>query len=103
MRVARIYDDPEGERVLVDRLWPRGISTERARLLRWAKDVAPSDGLRRAFHDGMPWAEFEAAYRDELQDADLSLLEGADVLVTAAKGDPCHAHILAAVVEQHQG
>ncbi len=70
IRVKRVYDQaaPEdGLRVLVDRLWPRGVSKERARLDLWAKDAAPSAQLRVAFHhDGMSWPEFEAAYRAEL-------------------------------------
>ncbi len=104
MHVARIYDDPPGQRVLVDRLWPRGISKERAALHAWGKQLAPSDSLRRAFHDGMPWDAFEAAYREELAGADLSVLVGADVLVTASKGTPCHADILLKVYqERHPG
>lgn len=70
LRVARVYDDPsdaDGYRVLVDRLWPRGLSRERAALDLWAKDVAPSADLRRALHhEGLPWAQFEERYRAEL-------------------------------------
>ena len=70
LRIKRVYDDPapdDGFRVLVDRLWPRGLSKERAHLDLWAKDVAPSTELRTAFHhDGMSWRDFEAAYRAEL-------------------------------------
>ncbi len=70
LRLKRVYDDPapgDGFRVLVDRLWPRGLTKERAALDLWAKDVAPSTGLRQAFHrDGLPWTEFETAYRSEL-------------------------------------
>lgn len=70
IRLKRVYDDPrpeDGFRVLVDRLWPRGLTKERAALDLWAKDVAPSTELRTAFHhDGMSWPDFEAAYRAEL-------------------------------------
>ena len=70
IRIKRVYDDAapdDGFRVLVDRLWPRGLSKERARLDLWAKDVAPSTELRRAFHhDGMPWPDFATAYDAEL-------------------------------------
>jgi len=70
LRIKRVYDDPapdDGFRVLVDRLWPRGLSKERAALDLWAKDVAPSAELRTALHhDGMAWPDFEAAYRAEL-------------------------------------
>ena len=49
----------DGARVLVDRLWPRGISKERAALDEWAKDATPTTELRRAFHNGeIPWAQF---------------------------------------------
>jgi uncharacterized protein YeaO (DUF488 family) len=70
IRLKRVYDDPapeDGFRVLVDRLWPRGLSKERAALDLWAKEVAPSADLRKAFHhDGMSWQDFETAYRAEL-------------------------------------
>lgn len=70
IRLKRVYDDPapdDGFRVLVDRLWPRGLSKERADLDLWAKDVAPSTELRTAFHhDGMTWSDFETAYRAQL-------------------------------------
>lgn len=59
----------DGARVLVDRLWPRGVSKERAALDEWAKDATPSTALRRAFHSGdLPWPEFVEAYRAELAD-----------------------------------
>lgn len=70
LRLKRVYDgadESDGFRVLVDRLWPRGVSKERAAVDLWAKDVAPSTELRTAFHHGgMPWADFDAAYRAEL-------------------------------------
>jgi uncharacterized protein YeaO (DUF488 family) len=70
IRIGRVYDEPaadDGFRVLVDRLWPRGLTKERAAVDLWAKDVAPSTELRRAFHhDGMAWDDFAAAYRAEL-------------------------------------
>jgi uncharacterized protein YeaO (DUF488 family) len=67
----RVYDAPEasdGYRVLVDRLWPRGVSKERAELDEWAKDVAPSPDLRTEWHHagGERFDEFAARYRDEL-------------------------------------
>ncbi|KHK99821.1 hypothetical protein LK09_00285 [Microbacterium mangrovi] len=72
IRLARIYDAPgsdDGYRVLVDRLWPRGVSKERAELDEWAKDAAPSTELRRAFHAGeLVGDAFDAAYRTELAD-----------------------------------
>lgn len=70
LRLKRVYDErspDDGFRVLVDRLWPRGVSKERAAVDLWAKDAAPTTELRRAFHhDGMDWETFDAAYRAEL-------------------------------------
>lgn len=74
LRVKRIYEDAapqDGLRMLVDRLWPRGISKERAALHAWAKELAPSDALRRAIHhEDMPFEQFEAAYLKELNESD---------------------------------
>jgi uncharacterized protein YeaO (DUF488 family) len=71
IRLKRVYDDPspdDGYRVLVDRLWPRGLSKERASLDLWAKEVAPSTELRRAFHhDGVSWDALADDYRAELE------------------------------------
>jgi uncharacterized protein YeaO (DUF488 family) len=70
IRVRRVYDEPspaDGARVLVDRIWPRGISKEAARLQEWAKDIAPSSELRRWYaHDPAKFAEFRRRYLDEL-------------------------------------
>jgi uncharacterized protein YeaO (DUF488 family) len=70
IRVKRIYDpaDPsDGYRALVDRVWPRGVSRERARLDEWAKELAPSTELRRWFgHNPDRFAEFGERYRAEL-------------------------------------
>lgn len=66
----RAYDPPspdDGARLLVDRLWPRGINRQALKLDGWLKDVAPSDGLRRWFgHDPARWEEFCRLYHDEL-------------------------------------
>ena len=69
--IKRIYDEPspeDGYRVLVDRLWPRGLSKEAAALDRWAKEVAPSPELRKAWHaaSDAEWGMFAARYRAEL-------------------------------------
>lgn len=67
--IDRVYDEHQGRgyRVLVDRLWPRGVSKEKAALDEWAKDVAPSDGLRRWYgHEPEKFAEFARRYRAEL-------------------------------------
>lgn len=69
-QIKRIYDEPEagdGTRVLVDRLWPRGVSKERAALDLWLKEIAPSAELRQWFgHKPERFAEFTARYIDEL-------------------------------------
>lgn len=74
IQIKRVYEDAspqDGVRVLVDRLWPRGISKERARLDAWMKEIAPSDELRKEFH-GHPerWDEFVKSYRKELKSKD---------------------------------
>lgn len=70
VKVKRIYEQPaadDGFRVLVDRLWPRGISKEEAKLDLWLKDIAPSDPLRHWFnHDPAKWPEFQHRYQAEL-------------------------------------
>ena len=72
IRLKRAYDEPAGEdgkRILVDRLWPRGLSKESARLDEWIKEIAPSDELRQWFgHDPARWEEFEQRYRSELKE-----------------------------------
>lgn len=71
VEIKRIYDPPapaDGWRVLVDRVWPRGMSKERARIDEWWKEIAPSDGLRRWFgHDPERWPEFRRRYALELE------------------------------------
>ncbi len=68
--IKRIYEDYEdGYRILIDRLWPRGISKERARVDLWLKEIAPSDNLRKWFsHDPKKWQGFKSRYADELKD-----------------------------------
>jgi uncharacterized protein YeaO (DUF488 family) len=69
LRIKRVYEPAaadDGLRVLVDRLWPRGISKDKARVDLWLRDVAPSDALRRRFHDDAHWRAFVAAYAREL-------------------------------------
>lgn len=71
IRCKRVYEPPEpddGMRVLVDRLWPRGISREKAALDAWERDLAPSEELRRQFgHDPERFADFKRRYRAELR------------------------------------
>ena len=70
VRVRRVYDEPspeDGTRVLVDRVWPRGLSKQAARVDEWAKDVAPSTELRKWYgHEVEKFAEFRRRYGEEL-------------------------------------
>lgn len=70
IKLKRIYQESQPEdgfRILVDRLWPRGVSKEKANLDLWLKNVAPSDELRKWFnHDISKWEEFKSRYKDEL-------------------------------------
>ncbi len=69
--LKRIYEEPDvndGYRILVDRLWPRGLSKEKAKVDEWMKEVAPSNSLRKAFHSGdLSWEDFEKQYIEELE------------------------------------
>ncbi len=71
VKLKRIYDDAEtsdGVRILVDRLWPRGISKAKARVDQWLKELAPSTELRKWFaHDPKKWPAFQKKYRAELK------------------------------------
>jgi uncharacterized protein YeaO (DUF488 family) len=84
IKLKRVYEAPaasDGTRILVDRLWPRGIAKDRAKVDLWLKAIAPSDALRKRFH-GHPedWDEFRAAYAAELKG------EAAQEAVTALRG-----------------
>jgi uncharacterized protein YeaO (DUF488 family) len=72
IKLKRVYESPsfeDGLRVLVDRLWPRGLTKERAAVDLWLKDVAPSTELRKWFgHDPAKWKQFQARYRKELRE-----------------------------------
>jgi uncharacterized protein YeaO (DUF488 family) len=79
VRLKRIYDAPsrsDGERVLIDRLWPRGVTHEDAHVDEWARDLAPSTELRRWFgHDPSRFDEFRRRYRLELEAQETKLAE----------------------------
>jgi uncharacterized protein YeaO (DUF488 family) len=70
LRIKRVYAAPattDGVRVLVDRLWPRGLRKEQSRIDHWLKDIAPSSELRKWYnHDDSRWEEFKCRYFDEL-------------------------------------
>ena len=83
IKLTRVYEQPaksDGIRILVDRLWPRGLTKEKAHVDLWLKEVAPSDDLRKWFaHDPAKWPEFRARYKAELKHnrAQLTLLKQA--------------------------
>lgn len=108
--VRRIYEEPtadDGARVLVDRLWPRGVSKERAELDEWCKEIAPSTELRQWYaHDPQKFDEFTARYEAELAEPERAALlqhlrdlaaQGPVTLLTATK-DPTISE--AAVIAQ---
>lgn len=108
-RLKRVYDAPasdDGMRILVDRLWPRGLSKEKARIDLWAKSVSPSDALRHEFHAHPErWTEFVAAYRKELEgDPALDELRAivgkheATLLYASRDGEHNNAVVLAALL-----
>ncbi|MEW2491058.1 DUF488 family protein [Streptomyces sp. NPDC048411] len=108
VRVRRVYDpqeDGDGTRVLVDRLWPRGVAKDRARIDRWLKDLTPSNELRSWYHEdrsGTRYDDFVDRYRTELADpshtaavrelVELVRAGGPVTLVTAVKDVP-HSHV----------
>lgn len=80
LKIKRAYEPAEagdGKRILIDRLWPRGVSKAEARIDEWLKDVAPSTTLRKWFgHDPSKWEEFRRKYSEELSSPEkASLLE----------------------------
>jgi uncharacterized protein YeaO (DUF488 family) len=114
IRVRRVYDAPspaDGARVLVDRVWPRGLRKDAAHLTEWAKDAAPSTELRKWYgHDPEKFTEFRRRYLDELsgrvQRAELDQLRalaatGPVTLLTATRDvDISQATVLAQVLRQ---
>ena len=75
VEIKRAYDKPslaDGQRVLVDGLWPRGIKKEKARIDHWLKKLAPSEGLRKWFHSSANWIIFKKRYFKELSTPEAS-------------------------------
>jgi uncharacterized protein YeaO (DUF488 family) len=72
IRIKRVYDSPakeDGYRILIDRLWPRGLTKEKANVDLWLKEIAPSNELRKWYsHDPEKWMEFKKRYQKELAD-----------------------------------
>lgn len=110
VRVKRVYETPsasDGRRILVDRLWPRGLSKQDAAVDEWMKEIAPSTDLRRWFaHDPGRWKEFQRRYRRDLREqgdlVDALVQVGSRGVVTLLFGarDPVHndAMVLVSVV-----
>lgn len=102
LQTKRIYEDPsreDGYRVLVDRLWPRGVSKEEARLDEWLKEIAPSTELRKWFdHDPNKFDEFSGRYKGELTQKEkvvdhlLKIAEEQHVTLLYAAKDEEHNH-----------
>lgn len=117
LRLKRVYapaDAQDGYRVLVDRLWPRGVRRDALALDAWLRDLAPSDALRRWCHDDASrWGEFVARYRKELEAAravellaDLRVrARGGPVTLLYAARDPLrnHAIVLRGEIERVPG
>ncbi|GGT89939.1 DUF488 domain-containing protein [Streptomyces violascens] len=115
MRVRRVYDPPEdgdGVRVLVDRLWPRGLSKERAAVDEWPKELTPSTELRRWYHeDRTRYAEFRERYEAELAepgparalDRLLGLAKSDTVTLVTAVKDIDHSHVPTLVAALERG
>lgn len=111
--IKRIYAPPDrgdGVRILVDRLWPRGVSRSAASIDRWLKEIAPSPALRKWFnHDPARFSEFRDRYRGELDGNPEPAAEIADLvkdhdvtLVYAARSESInHARVLAEYLGQH--
>jgi uncharacterized protein YeaO (DUF488 family) len=108
IQIKRVYEEPDrddGTRILVDRLWPRGLTKEDARVDLWLKDVAPSTALRKWFaHDPGKWEEFRSRYLEELKRNKelLSLLrqEAAKGTVTLVYGAKDQQHNEAVILQK---
>lgn len=105
IRIKRVYEPPakaDGTRLLVERLWPRGMKKESAKLDGWLREVAPSTGLRKWFsHDPAKWPEFQRRYRAELNqrpEAWQPILDAAkkgDVTLLFSSHDAEHNNVVA--------
>jgi uncharacterized protein YeaO (DUF488 family) len=114
VQIRRVYEEPEpgdGTRVLVDRLWPRGLTKAKAALDEWCRNVAPSNELRKWYgHDPDRYAEFSRRYRHELKDAehaevvshlrDLADHEPLTLLTATKEPDISEAAVLAGVLRR---
>lgn len=96
VKLKRAYEAPsssDGQRILVDRLWPRGVTKEKAKIDTWLKDISPSTKLRQWFnHDPAKWAEFQTRFTKELASNDAAaelrkLIKKPSTLVYSAKDE----------------
>ncbi|HEY6951758.1 MAG TPA: DUF488 family protein [Bacteroidota bacterium] len=113
IKLKRIYDEPsrtDGVRILVDRLWPRGLTKEDAAIDEWIRDIAPSGNLRKWFgHKVERWPEFQRRYKKELKQAQnkqilqklarISGIATVTLLYAAKDSDRNNAVVLAAVLK----
>lgn len=114
LQIKRVYESPspeDGKRILVDRLWPRGVTREAAALYAWMKEIAPSPELRKSFnHRPERFGEFTRLYREELESEGMKdeleqlcgmVRSGPVTLVYAAKDITCnHALVLKQFLEE---
>ncbi len=101
VQLKRVYEKPsrkDGFRILVDRLWPRGLTKERAAVNLWLKDAAPSTALRRWFgHDPARWTQFQVRYRKELDEKN----DVVELLKQQVKNHPAITLVYGARDEKH--
>ncbi len=114
LQLKRVYDPPaasDGRRILVDRVWPRGLSKQNARIDEWWRDLAPSTELRKWFgHDPARWEEFRKRYRAELKQREerlaqlreLAAIEAVSLLYGAKDTERNQAVVIAEALHQMQ-
>ncbi|WP_205341423.1 DUF488 domain-containing protein [Denitrificimonas caeni] len=111
IKIKRVYAEPsdeDGRRILVDRLWPRGLTKEKARVDLWLKEIAPSTELRKWFaHDPSKWDEFQKHYLSELKENKDAIQALKDALkkgrVTLVYGAKDQEHNDAVVIQKNSG
>lgn len=97
-RAYAVASKSDGYRILVDRLWPRGISKDEAAIHLWLKEIAPSDKLRKWFsHDAKKWNEFKRRYHAEIKDRKELL----DMIKDVEQKNPCVTLVYAAKDVEH--
>ena len=114
VKIKRVYDPvspDDGRRILVDRLWPRGLKKKEAAIDEWLKDIAPSSELRKWFaHDPSRWKAFERKYEEELRKkpgfvaylAEIAEREKITLLFSARDREHNNAFVLKGAIDQYQ-